>query len=161
VSALRIYRDDGPLAAWISAKLALASRERAEPHPLAWLVPPLLRTVEYGSLIALTATAEPDALPLCFALIGVLALHQYETAYRLRQGLSPPSPWIRAVGAGWEGRLLVAGLLALGGWLDPGLLAATVVLGLIYAAESIASWRRVGDREQRALPLGDEGDLVE
>ena len=90
MSALQLYRDDGPLAAWIAGRAAAARGPRTGTHPLAWLVPPLLRLVEYGSLIALTAAADPDALPVCFALLGVLAFHHYDTVYRLRhQRLAP------------------------------------------------------------------------
>src|SRR5918996_2222744 len=142
MSALQLYRDDGPLAAWIAGRAAAAREPRAGAHPLAWLVPPLLRLVEYGSLIALTAAADPDALPLCFAFLGVLAFHHYDTVYRLRhQRLAPPS-WVRIVGGGWEGRLLVASILAWAGGLRFGLLAATLVLGLLYVTESTSSWLR-------------------
>jgi hypothetical protein len=57
-------------------------------------------------------------------------------------------------------RLLVAGALALGGALEPGLLVGAVGLGLLYALESASSWIRFAGVE-RPLPLGDEGDVVE
>jgi Family of unknown function (DUF5941) len=152
VSALQIYRDDGPLAAWVAGRAA-AHAPSARAHPLAWALPPLLRLVEYGSLIALTAIADPDALPVCFALLGVLAFHHYDTVYRLRhQRLAPPS-WVQAVGGGWEGRLLAASALALGGGLRYGLFAAAVGLGLVYVIESILSWMRFG---RAGGPLLDE-----
>jgi hypothetical protein len=151
VNALRLYRDDGLLAGWISGKVAAGRSRRPVPHPLAWLVPPLVRAVEYGSLVTLTAIAEPGALPICFALLGVLAFHHYDTVYRLRhQRLAPPS-WVRLAGAGWEGRLLIASILALTGGIRFGLLAAAVGLGLLYVTESTSSWLRFSRSQGAAL----------
>ncbi len=153
--AVRSYRDDGPLADWIARRLAAGRPPGAGAHPLAWLSPPLVRAVEYGWLVALTAFGEPGALPICFALLCVLAFHHYDTAYRLRhQGLVPPA-WLGAVGGGWEGRMLVASLLALAGVLGPGLAAAAVGLAVVYAAESAASWLRFG-RGRTAVPWEDD-----
>jgi Family of unknown function (DUF5941) len=162
VTSLDVYRDDGPLAAWIARGLRARGRAApAEPHPLAWLVPPLLRLVEYGSLIALTALAEPEALPACFTLLGVLALHHYDAAYRLSHRHPPPRAWVRAAGAGWEGRLLVAGGLAVAGFLGPGLVVAAVILGLAYAAESASSWIRPAEEPPGEASLADEGETLE
>jgi hypothetical protein len=111
---------------------------------LAWLVPALLRTIEFGGLVKLTVVAAPDAMPACYALLGVLAFHHYDTVYRLRhQRVAPPS-WVRGVGAGWDGRLLVASALALAGGLRFGLLVAAVGLALVYVSESTVSWIRFG-----------------
>jgi hypothetical protein len=160
VNALRLYRDDGPLAGWISGKVAAGRSRRPVPHPLAWLVPPLVRAVEYGSLVTLTAIAEPGALPICFALLGVLAFHHYDAVYRVRHQGSPPPAWVGLAGGGWEGRLLVACGLALAGALELGLLVCAIGLGVVYALESASSWIRFAGVE-RPAPLGDEGDVVE
>lgn len=139
MTALQIYRDDGPLATWIAGRRA-ASRLA---HPLAWLGPPLVRLAEFGALLALTTLSDPGAMPFCFAFLGVLALHHHDTVYRLRAyGVAPPA-WVRWVGGGWDGRLAAAIVLALAGVLGPALLAATIVLGLVYAAESASAWRRL------------------
>lgn len=160
MTALQLYRDDGPLAGALARRLASRRRQGERAHPLAWLVPPCLRALEYGSLIAVTALADPDALPMCFALLVVLAFHHYDTVYRLRhQGPAPPS-WLRAAGGGWEGRILGACLLALAGVLEPGLFIAALGLGLLYALESAASWSRFSGAE-RPDPLADQGDVVE
>jgi hypothetical protein len=155
VSTLELYRDDGPLVSWISSKVARPHKPGADAHPLAWLGPPLVRGLEYGALIALTAIADPDALPACFAFLGVLAFHHYDTVYRLRhQHLAPPA-WIRALGGGWEVRLAIAGVLALAGFLGPGLTAAAIVLAPVYMTESIVGWIRFA-KERRHPEDGDE-----
>jgi hypothetical protein len=149
MSALEAFRDDGPLA----SGLHLAPSGR-----LAWLVPPLLRALEYGGLIALTALAAPDAMPICFALLGVLAFHHYDIVYRLRaQGQAPPE-WLRTAGGGWEGRLLIAAVLALAGEtaLRGGLLAGAIILGVLFVGESIASWIRFARTERPALALDQD-----
>lgn len=151
MTALRIYRDDGPLATWIGRVLGADGPPREHAYALEWLVPPLVRVAEYGCLAALTAAADPEALPLCFAFLGVLAFHHYDTVYRLRHQRLTPPPWVRIAGAGWEGRLLVASILAWAGGLRFGLLAATVGLGLLYVTESTASWLRFSRSHGAAL----------
>jgi hypothetical protein len=151
MTALDLYRDDGPLV----GRLAL--------HPggrLRWLWPPLVRALEYGGLIALTAAAAPGAMPICFALLGVLAFHHYDIVYRLRtQGQAPPA-WVGAAGGGWDGRLLVAAVLAIigGDALRTGLLVAAIALALVFAGESIAGWIRF-TRAERDVPYLDQADL--
>lgn len=201
MTALRVYRDDGPLAAWIGRSvgsamplgevlltllaavplvvvfatsggtlpeapgaaavlgfvvLAGAGAGRAGVGRLAWVAPPLLRLLEYAFLIALTALADGDAVSLCFAVLGVLAFHHYDTVYRLRHQRVAPPAWTRVVGGGWDGRLLLAYGLALAGVLAPGLLAAAVVLAVIYVAESVLSWLRFSRAERR--PAYEEED---
>ena len=187
MTPLQVYRDDGPVAAWLGrvvgralpigeipltvvgavplvvilatrastlatgaaalAVLALvllagAGSARAGRGRFAWIAPPLLRALEYGMLIKLTAMTAPDAMPLCYALLAVLAFHHYDNVYRLRHQRTSPPPWTRLVGGGWDGRLLVACALALGGVLEPGLIVAAVVLGPVFVAESVVSWLR-------------------
>jgi hypothetical protein len=138
VTPLEIYRDDGPLAARVLGRAGLVEGR------LAWMVPPSLRALEYGLLIALAALAEPDALPACFAFVAVLAMHHYDVVYRLRHQRVAPPRWVWAVGGGWETRLALAGVLTLAGVLEWGLVVAAVVLGVVYVAESTASWIRFG-----------------
>ena len=156
MTVLQVYRDDGPLAGWI------VRRRAGSPvaHPLAWLGPPLVRLAEYGGLIALTAVFDPDALPFCFALLAVLGFHHYDTVYRLKHyGLAPPA-WVRWAGGGWDGRLLVAAILALAGVLGPGLLVAAVGLGLAYVAASLSTWRGLVATRADVAVEGD-GEVLE
>jgi hypothetical protein len=132
-----------------------AGARRSHSGRFAWIVPPLLRLLEYAFLIRLTVLADPDAMPLCFALLSALAFHHYDTVYRLRQqGVAPPA-WTRAIGGGWEGRLVVGVLLAALGVLAPGMLVAAVILGAVYVTESTLSWMRFA-RATRPAVIDDE-----
>ena len=145
------------LAAAVAVVVVLvgAGARRSHSGRFSWIVPPLLRLLEYAFLIRLTVLADPDAMPLCFALLSALAFHHYDTVYRLRQqGVAPPA-WTRAVGGGWEGRLVVAALLAALGVLAPGMLVAAVILGAVYVTESTLSWMRFA-RATRPAVIDDE-----
>jgi hypothetical protein len=204
VTALQVYRDDGPLAgilgrhlgsALTTAPVALtvlgavplavllavddarpaalpalvavaifvaaggAGAARPDAGRLAWAVPPLLRLVEYGVLIRLTVLAGRSAMPLCFALLGVLAFHHYDVVYRLRHQRIAPPEWVSAVGGGWDGRLIVAFALAAVGGLEVGLLVAAIALGAVFVAESALSWLRFASgTRSAAYDDDDEGD---
>lgn len=160
MNELGIYRDDGPLADRLARALSARRAPSAEPHALAWLAPPLVRALEYGTLIGVTAIADPGALPACFALLVVLAFHHYDITHRMRQQGKAPPRWVRFVGGGWEGRIILAWLLALAGVLQAGLVVGAVVLGLLYVAESAWSWLHVPDA-RRPQPLGEQGDVLE
>ena len=147
MSPLQLYRDDGLLAPLL--------RDRMTEHPLRWLVPPLARAVEYGSLIALTLLAEPERMPYCFALLAVLAFHHSEAAYRLRLQGAPPPAWVGLVGGGWEVRVILACVLALVGFLGPAMLVAAIVLGSVWVAESVASWARFARSGAAPVSLGE------
>lgn len=155
MTALQVYRDDGPLAAWVARRRA-GSRLA---HPLAWLAAPVVRLVEYGGLIAFTALSDRDALPFCFAFLGVLAFHHYDTVYRLKHYALAPPAWIRWAGGGWDGRLAVAAVLAVAGVLGPALLVAAIVLGLVYVGESASRWRSLAGIQTTAALEDDAEEL--
>jgi hypothetical protein len=152
----------GALTAVAAVAVILGAAGWQRPHGgrAAWLVPPLLRGLEYAFLIRLTVLADRDAMPLCFALLCVLAFHHYDAVYRLRHQRVPPPAWLRAAGGGWEGRVLVGCVLALAGVLGPGLLVAAVVLGALYLCETVASWVRYA-RAERPVTLDDEDEDVQ
>lgn len=188
MSALRHYRDDGPLvefagrrcrsvpaglpattAALLPLAVVLLAPARHAPLALAaaamlaaavngpaarsphvgrldWLVPPLLRAAEYGALLRLATLDGSATVPACYVLLAALAYHHYDLVYRLRdRGETPPAS-LRRLGLGWEGRLVVTGLLAAAGFLRPGMYAAAAVLLVVYVVEGAAAWRR-GERE--------------
>jgi Family of unknown function (DUF5941) len=154
MTVLATYRDDGLLARWIGSVLGQGEGI----SPLTWLGPPVVRALEYGFLIALTALAEPDAMPQCFAFLGVLAFHHYDTVYRLRHQDQAPPAWVQAVGGGWDGRILAASVLALVGALGIGLLVASVALAVVYLSDSTLSWVRFVRGRRPTSPEDEEGD---
>ncbi|MBO3681097.1 DUF5941 domain-containing protein [Streptomyces sp. NEAU-YJ-81] len=114
--------------------------------PLDWLVPPLFRAAEYGTILVLAAYAEVNgALPAAFGLVAAVAYHHYDTVYRIRGGTgAPPRRLVRAIG-GHEGRtVVVTAAAALLHHQNQGftiaLTALAAVLALAVLIESIRFW---------------------
>ncbi|MGW3427230.1 DUF5941 domain-containing protein [Streptomyces melanosporofaciens] len=114
--------------------------------PLDWLVPPLFRAAEYGTILILAAYAEVNgALPAAFGLVAAVAYHHYDTVYRIRGGTgAPPRRLVRAIG-GHEGRtVVVTAAAALLHHQNQGftiaLTALAAVLALAVLIESIRFW---------------------
>jgi hypothetical protein len=137
--------------------VAGAGARHAQRGRFAWIVPPLLRALEYGLLLRLTVLGDHDALPSCFALLGVLAFHHYDTVYRLRHQRVAPPAWLGAAGGGWDGRLLVIYLLAVAGVLGVGLTVIAVALAVLFVSESVTSWLRFA-RTERPRSYGEDDD---
>lgn len=124
---------------------------------LDWLVPPVFRAAEYGTILILAARADVDgALPAAFGLVAAVAYHHYDTVYRIRGGTGAPPRWlVRAVG-GHEGRTLAVALLAalLGAAQFPvALTVLAVAVALLVLVESIRFWVSSG-----APAVHDEGE---
>ncbi|WP_346768692.1 DUF5941 domain-containing protein [Streptomyces sp. DASNCL29] len=113
--------------------------------PLDWLVPPLFRAAEYGTILILAACSEVNgALPAAFGLVAAVAYHHYDTVYRIRGGTgAPPHRLVRAIG-GHEGRTVVvtaaAALLHQNQGFTIALTALAAVLALAVLIESIRFW---------------------
>ncbi|AEM82545.1 CDP-alcohol phosphatidyltransferase [Streptomyces violaceusniger Tu 4113] len=114
--------------------------------PLDWLVPPLFRAAEYGTILILAAYAEVNgALPAAFGLVAAVAYHHYDTVYRIRGGTgAPPRRLVRAIG-GHEGRtVVVTAAAALLHHQNQGftiaLTALAAVIALAVLIESIRFW---------------------
>jgi hypothetical protein len=151
---------DGAAAAavaWFVLVSGLGAGRAASPR-WAWTSPPMLRALEYGALIKLTALTDPGGMPACYALLAVLAFHHYDAVYRLRHQRVPPPAWTRLLGGGWDGRLVVATVLALAGGLAVAEVAAAIVLGVAFATESVASWTR-HVRAERPSALYEQDEL--
>jgi hypothetical protein len=155
ILALAVWRDALPPAAAGLAALAVlvaaagAGAPRADRGRLAWLVPPLLRVVEYGLLLRIAVLADHRALPACYALLAALAFHHYDSVYRLRHQKVPPPAWLGLASGGWDGRLVILFALAAAGALRPALIVAAVTLGAVFVTESVASWLRFARAEAR------------
>lgn len=127
---------------------------------LDWLIPPLFRAAEYGTVLVLAAKAEVNgALPVAFGLVGAVAYHHYDTVYRIRGDAGAPPRWlVRAIG-GHEGRTLLVTVLA--ALLAPtdfkvALTALAVAVALLVLLESIRFW--VTAHKTGAPAVHDEGE---
>ncbi|MFH9180114.1 DUF5941 domain-containing protein [Streptomyces albogriseolus] len=127
---------------------------------LDWLVPPLFRAAEYGTVLVLAADAEVNgALPAAYGLVSAVAYHHYDTVYRIRgdAGL-PPRLLVRAIG-GHEGRTLAVAVLAAvltASGFTVALTALAVAVALVVLAESIRFW--VAAHQGGAPAVHDEGE---
>ncbi|MGV9315911.1 DUF5941 domain-containing protein [Streptomyces sp. NPDC003691] len=144
-AALAPYGSWAPVAAAavyvLTSGLAVA---RPLKGALDWLVPPVFRAAEYGTVLALAARADvPGALPAAFGLVAAVAYHHYDTVYRIRGGSgAPPRLLVRLTG-GHEGRTLAVALLAAllaGAGFTVALTALAVAVALVVLVESIRFW---------------------
>jgi phosphatidylglycerophosphate synthase len=124
---------------------------------LDWLVPPLFRFAEYGTVLVLAVKADVNgALPAAFGLVGAVAYHHYDTVYRIRGNAGAPPAWlVRAVG-GQEGRTLLVTVLAAALTASQFKVALTVLavaVALVVLVESIRFWVSAG-----APAVHDEGE---
>ncbi|WP_405529505.1 CDP-alcohol phosphatidyltransferase family protein [Streptomyces canus] len=124
---------------------------------LDWLVPPLFRAAEYGTVLILAATADVNgALPAAFGLVAAVAYHHYDTVYRIRGNAGAPPAWlVRAIG-GHEGRTLLVTVLAAlltASQFTVALTVLAVAVALLVLVESIRFWVSAG-----APAVHDEGE---
>ncbi|KUM70316.1 DUF5941 domain-containing protein [Streptomyces griseorubiginosus] len=124
---------------------------------LDWLVPPLFRAAEYGTVLILAAKADVNgALPAAFGLVAAVAYHHYDTVYRIRGNAGAPPAWlVRAVG-GQEGRTLLVTVLAVAltaAQFTVALTVLAVAVALVVLLESIRFWVSAG-----APAVHDEGE---
>ncbi|MEU9664396.1 DUF5941 domain-containing protein [Streptomyces bobili] len=141
----------------------LLSAEAVE-HPLKgaldWLVPPVFRAAEYGTVLILAAKADVNgALPAAFGLVAAVAYHHYDTVYRIRGNAGSPPAWlVRAVG-GQEGRTLLVAVLAAvltARQFTVALTVLAVAIALVVIAESVRFW--VAAHRAGAPSVHDEGE---
>ncbi|MFE6623467.1 DUF5941 domain-containing protein [Streptomyces sp. NPDC008086] len=124
---------------------------------LDWLVPPIFRAAEYGTVLVLAAKADVNgALPAAFGLVAAVAYHHYDTVYRIRGNAGAPPAWlVRAIG-GHEGRTLLVTVLAAvlsASQFTVALTALAVAVALVVLVESIRFWVSSG-----APAVHDEGE---
>ncbi|MEV3910562.1 DUF5941 domain-containing protein [Streptomyces canus] len=124
---------------------------------LDWLVPPLFRAAEYGTVLILAAAADVNgALPAAFGLVAAVAYHHYDTVYRIRGNAGAPPAWlVRAIG-GHEGRTLLVTVLAAlltASQFTVALTVLAVAVALLVLVESIRFWVSAG-----APAVHDEGE---
>ncbi|OLZ70354.1 transferase [Streptomyces sp. IMTB 2501] len=124
---------------------------------LDWLVPPLFRAAEYGTVLALAGKAGVNgALPAAFGLVAAVAYHHYDTVYRIRGDAGAPPAWLVRVIGGHEGRTLLVTVLAallIAPQFTVALTALAVAVALVVLVESIRFWVSAG-----APAVHDEGE---
>lgn len=125
--------------------------------PLDWLLPPLFRAAEYGTVLVLADRAGVNgALPAAFGLVAAVAYHHYDTVYRIRGNAGAPPAWlVRSIG-GHEGRTLLVTVLAAvltASQFKVALTVLAVAVALVVLAESIRFWVSAG-----APAVHDEGE---
>ncbi|MFD7180204.1 DUF5941 domain-containing protein [Streptomyces sp. NPDC059904] len=145
------------LGAAVYALTSAAAVSRPLKGPLDWLVPPVFRAAEYGTILLIAAKADVNgALPAAFGLVAAVAYHHYDTVYRIRGGTGAPPHWlVRAIG-GHEGRTLVVTAIAALLTATDFTVALTALAGfvaLVVLAESIRFWVSAG-----APAVHDEGE---
>ncbi|MFJ4002101.1 DUF5941 domain-containing protein [Streptomyces sp. NPDC090023] len=155
---------DGPgwsltLAAVVYVLLSAEAVARPLKGALDWLVPPVLRAAEYGTVLVLAAKADVHgALPAAFGLVAAVAYHHYDTVYRIRGDAGAPPAWlVRAIG-GQEGRTLLVTVLAALLTASQFTVALTVIavcVALLVLVESIRFWVSAG-----APAVHDEGETA-
>ncbi|NML51517.1 CDP-alcohol phosphatidyltransferase family protein [Streptomyces sp. R302] len=129
--------------------------------PLDWLIPPLFRAAEYGTILILAVKSDaPQAVPAAFGLVAAVAYHHYDTVYRIRGGTGAPPAWLVRVTGGHEGRTLLVTVLAAllvdrGDDFTLALTALAGALALVVLVESIRFWVSSG-----APAVHDEGETA-
>ncbi|MEU0673681.1 DUF5941 domain-containing protein [Streptomyces sp. NPDC006172] len=128
---------------------------------LDWLVVPVFRAAEYGTVLLLAARSDVDgALPAAFGLVAAVAYHHYDTVYRNwgDTGAPPPAWLVRAAG-GHEGRTLLVTVLAAlltAAQFTVALTVVAVAVALLVLTESIRFW--VAAHLGGAPAVHDEGE---
>jgi phosphatidylglycerophosphate synthase len=114
-----------------------------------WAVPGLLRLLEMGVVLVVTAWLLPHDAQWAFAWLFVVAYHHYDTLYRALGRRRPPR-WLVWFGLGVDGRtVLVVGAAALGAGALKGLYGVgSALLLLLFVVVASAQW--VTDLQQRA-----------
>ncbi|MGW6355877.1 DUF5941 domain-containing protein [Streptomyces sp. NPDC055092] len=148
------------LGAAVYALTSAAAVSRPLKGPLDWLVPPVFRAAEYGTILLIAAKADVNgALPAAFGLVAAVAYHHYDTVYRIRGGTGAPPHWlVRAIG-GHEGRTLVVTVIAAlltDTDFTVALTVCAVAVALVVLVESIRYW--VTAHRRGAPAVHDEGE---
>ncbi|MGW2570654.1 DUF5941 domain-containing protein [Streptomyces sp. NPDC001537] len=145
------------IGALVYANTAGQALHRPLKGALDWLIPPLFRAAEYGTVLILAAEADVNrALLAAFGLVAAVAYHHYDTVYRIRGNAGAPPAWlVRAIG-GQEGRTLLVTVLAAAltaSQFKVALAVLAVAVALVVLVESIHFWVSSG-----APAVHDEGE---
>jgi hypothetical protein len=141
--ALLIVADwsgDAAVAVNVVAAIALGSLPSGMIHRdrYRWLVPPMLRVVEFAAVAYLaTRAGHPDA---GFAFLAAVCFRQYDLVYRLRHRGTEADRWVSWLGLGWGGRMLLVLVLFLADAIPEGLFVAAALLGALWIGDAVRAW---------------------
>jgi len=122
--------------------LAVPAMARPPAGRFGWLVPGVVRGLEYGLVVRVVAAVDRAAMPIAFGLLCAVALHHYDTVYRWRHTRRGPAQWVYRLGMGWDGRLIMlAAIVLFTARLRAPLAIAAVLLAVVFVAESAIGWR--------------------
>jgi uncharacterized protein DUF5941 len=118
--------------------MLLAALGARHPHDgrLDWVVPSLLLVGE-GVFLAGLGFARHVWLPVIFALLAAVVMRHFDLAYRAKAGRSIPAD---KFGLGWDGRMLVAGLAAVFGFVPFAYAVLAAWLWLLTAWDFLGGW---------------------
>ena len=143
--------------------MLLAALGARHPHDgrLDWLVPSLLLAGE-GVFLAALGFARHAWLPVIFALLAAVVTRHADLAYRARSGRGVPDD---VFGLGWDGRMLLAGLAAVLGFVPLAYAALAAWLWLLAGWDFLGAWLKAGNLDGHAAVdaqrgAGDERALV-
>lgn len=143
--------------AWLVLAAGVASGQPLRDR-LRWIVPPALRVAEYAGILWLAALAGPSAVPGAVALLLAVTYRHYDIVYRLRHRGTTPPTWMGRLAGGWDGRLVVVFVLAAAAAVPAGLYVAGGLLGVVFVAETIASWASFERTQQPDVYEDEEED---
>jgi Family of unknown function (DUF5941) len=123
--------------------IAVPALARPPAGRFGWLMPGVVRGLEYGLVVRVVAEVDRPAMPIAFGLLCAVAYHHYDTVYRWRHTGRGPAGWVYRLGMGWDGRLIMlAGIVLFTARLRAPLAIAAVLLAAVFLAESAVGWRR-------------------
>ncbi|NBE96952.1 hypothetical protein FE391_34740 [Nonomuraea sp. KC401] len=138
----------------VTLLLAGPGSSHAHDGRLDWLVPPILRVIEY-TFIAACGFAHGVHPVIIMMLLGALAFHHYDLVHRVRQRVYAPA-WLSTFGLGWDGRMMVVSLVALTGWLAGGYVVFALYLWVLFGWESLTCWLAAPQAGAEAADTGTQ-----
>ena len=124
--------------------MMLAALGSRHPHdgPLDWLVPALLLAGE-GVFLAALGLARHVIPWVVFTLLAAVVVRHVDLACRARAGRGIPAD---VLGLGWEGRMLLAGVAAVAGFVPFAYAALSGYLWLLFIWDFLTVWLAPADR---------------
>lgn len=120
----------------------LMAVKTARPTRWSWMLPPILRSVEYAVVILLAWPLTAAGRAAAFAWLIVVTFHHYDVMYRAIQGRGVPR-WITLSGLGWEGRTIVLLIAFALTWTFPVFAVGAAWGGLLFIIIASVQWIRL------------------